>query len=286
MSDTQKTDTGLLPAPGIYRDIAEHIYRAWPYPSQSSLKLFEKRSAAHARYDLLHPKPPTRAREVGSAMHVAQFEPKRFTEEYIAAPAGMDRRTKKGKADWAELEKTGRTILLADEYEHIAGLSFELWAHPVASELLGGEGVNEVSIVWDEHADAGPVRCKARLDRLTYYDGWPTVVDLKKTRDASPRSFIWDIGRYGYHVQAAMYLRALEIATKPLERRFVILAVEDDPPHGVKVYELDESSLAEAQAQLFDCLEQWARCVKTGEWPGYTPEIYGVTLPEKYWRKS
>jgi exodeoxyribonuclease VIII len=271
--------------PGIHRNIPEQVYRAWPYPSQTNLKVFVNRSAAHARYQLLHPSDPTPAQEMGTATHTAMLEPKRFQRTYAAAPEGLDKRTKAGKASWAKLVASGRTILRAEEYDHIDGMSAAIWAHPVASELLSGEGANELSIVWDEHLKAGPVRCKARVDRLTYHEGWPTVVDLKKTRDASPRNFIWDIGRYGYHIQIAMYLRALEAATEPMERRFIILAVEDEPPHGIVDYELDAQSLAEAQGQLFDCLEQWAECVASDEWPGYPPKIHGVTLPEKYWRK-
>lgn len=284
MADEGNTNPNA-PAPGIYRGIEEHIYRAWPYPSQSILKVFEKRSPAHARYELLHPKPPTLAKEIGSALHMAQFELERFRKEYIAAPAGLDRRTKAGMKKWAELEKTGRTILRQMEYEYVAGMGDALWEHPEARELLGGEGANELSMVWDEHTEAGPVRCKGRLDRLTYFEGWATIADLKKTRDASPWSFIWDIGKYGYYMQAAMYLRGLSELTKPLERRFIILAVEDTPPHGIKLYELDEASLEEARAQLFDCLEKWARCVASGEWPGYRGGVDQVTLPEKFWRK-
>lgn len=84
-----------------------------------------------------------------------------------------------------------------------------LLAHPVANQLLfGAEGANELSIVWDEHPEAGKLRCKARLDRLTVFEQWATIVDLKKLEDASPKWIGFRIGDYRYDLQAAMYRRA------------------------------------------------------------------------------
>ncbi len=53
--------------------------------------------------------------------------------------------------------------------------------------LNGGKGMNEVSIVWVDEQTG--LKCKARLDRLTVYRGYPFVLDLKTSKDASPSPF-------------------------------------------------------------------------------------------------
>ena len=48
------------PAPGVYPEVAEAVYRAWPAANYSSLKLFAQ-SPAHVRWVLDHPAEPTPA---------------------------------------------------------------------------------------------------------------------------------------------------------------------------------------------------------------------------------
>lgn len=280
------------PEPGLYRDVPEAIYRAWPCPSQSLLHDLE-RSPAHAYWNLTHPKAPSAAKRFGSATHsIVLMGPEDFERSYMQLPEGLDRRTKEGKAFWADFEmRETREGLKHDEYAAVVKIREALLGHPVASQLLwGADGANELSIVWDEHLEAGKLRCKARLDRLTVFEGWPTIVDLKKLEDASPKWIGFRIGDYRYDLQAAMYRRACAAlddlqGLPPTDRRFVFLCVEPEPPHAIALYELDAQSLAEGDAKLEAHLETWARCEKSGDWPGYPLSVQGVTLPEKFWRR-
>jgi hypothetical protein len=258
------------------------VYRSWEAINQSTLKELD-RSPLHARYALLHPSAPTPAMNLGSAAHTAILEPEHLERTYAQFPAGVNRRTNEGKRIWAELEASGREVLRSEEYGYVCSMRDAVWANPVANALLAGDGRNEFSVVWDEHLEEGPLRSKARLDRVTSLDGWPTIVDLKSARDASAREFRWAIGEYRYYLQAAMYRRALN-ALAHVERRYIILVVENKPPHGVALYELDAASLAEGDRQLEARLELWHRCERKNDWPGYPVDVQSITLPERYWR--
>ena len=153
--------------PGLHLALSRDGYEQIDAPNISRLKHL-RRSPAHARHALLHPEPPTQAQELGQAVHLAVLERDRWEHEYIAAPP-CDRRTKEGKAIWADLEARaeGRTILREAEYELCADLAAAVWSHPVAAEILRGKGVNEASLIWRE----GEGMAKCRLDSLRMIAG-------------------------------------------------------------------------------------------------------------------
>ncbi len=262
--------------PGIYPALDRVAYEAIPGANYSLLKHFA-RSPMHARYEMTHPKEPTDAMELGTAIHTAVLEPERFAAEYVHAPK-VDRRTKEGKATWAAFESDhpGRDYLADDEWAQCEGMAAAVRAHPLASQLLYGQGRNEVTIVWKD-AKTG-LLCKGRLDRFTQFMGWSVVIDLKSARDASQWAFQAAMARLAYHSQVAYYLDGLR-ALADMDRRFLIVSVESDPPHGIMVYELDDQALAEGRAAYRRHLDQYAECVRTGVWPGYREGIWPLSLP-------
>lgn len=274
--DIPVTESGIIVEPGVYRDLGRIQYERIDAVNYSLLKHFA-RSPAHARQEMLCPKKPTDAMELGTAMHMAILEPERFAREYVRAPQ-CDRRTKDGKALWAafEAEHLGRNYLTDDEWIRCDGMTHAVQQHELARTLIYGPGRNEVSIVW-RNRDTG-LLCKGRLDRFTKFMGWSVVIDVKSAANASDAMFPAAAARLGYHVQVAFYLDGLE-AIAPTRRRFLIAAVESDAPHCVAVYELDDDALAEGRRQYQRYLGTYAECKQTGIWPGYPEGIYPLRLP-------
>ena len=251
-------------------------YLAWEACHFSILKLFE-RSALHAREALVHPAEQTAAQLLGQALHTAVLEPNDFEKRYVRAPH-VDRRTKEGKAAWAvfEVEHPHALLLSADEHDACLEMRDAAWHHATAVGLLSGPGANELAVVWED-PDAKR-RCKARLDRLTEFAGWTTIMDVKTTRDASPKGFAREIATYQYQMQNAFYLDGLE-ALAPRERRFVFLAIEKTPPYAVACYELDPGSIELGRRAYKAALSEWSHAEETGLWPGYPPGIRELSLP-------
>jgi exodeoxyribonuclease VIII len=98
---------------------------------------------------MIHPPQPTAAMDFGTALHCAVLEPIRFSKEYIAAPK-VDRRTKEGKATWAafEADNADKSVMDADDFLTVQRMRESAWAHPIAKQLLSGQGHNEVGAVW------------------------------------------------------------------------------------------------------------------------------------------
>lgn len=266
--------------PGLYKGWTYDQYAALAAVRSSDLKGFA-RSAAHARYAMLHPT-DSAAMVLGQAVHVALLEPSIFEASYAVAPH-CDRRTKVGKETWDAFAEANadKIVLKPDEMDLCRSLADSAMQHPIAGKLLTAPGLNECSLVW--HDDATMTACKARLDRLCTYDGFSTIVDVKSTRDASPRGFAADAARLGYHVQAAWYLRGAD-ALSPVPRRFVFVAIEKEPPYAVACYELDEVFLAAGRAECDRALAAYANATATGVWPGYPMKLSTLYAPS--WLKS
>jgi hypothetical protein len=145
-------------------------------------------------------------------------------------------------------------------------------SHPSASALLS-EGRPEVTALWDVDG----VECKARFDWLP--SQFDVICDLKTAADASPEGFATAAGRYRYHYQAAWYSMAAEsngLGPRPM----VFIVVENEPPHCVALYMLDQEAIDAATFRIGRLIEQYAECRHADAWPGYSSEVETLSLPK------
>jgi exodeoxyribonuclease VIII len=223
------------------------------------------KSPAHARAYLDKQPVATKAMEFGTAFHVAILEPKKFAEQYVVFNG--DRRTKEGKATYEELTCSGKQILSTEDMEDIHGMQLSVFSHNAAKKLIE-EGHAELSVTWDDYDTM--VKCKCRPD---WWNG-DVLVDIKTTDDASPEGFMRAIVKYGYHRQAAWYLRGTEA------KKFIFIAVEKQDPYAVGVYELDALSLSQGSYECDRALQIWANANATGEFRAYSDECELLSLPD------
>ena len=264
--------TAVLPAFGLHPRVPFADYLAWDAVNQSSLWEME-RSPAHYRAALERPDEPTDAMAIGSLLHAALFEPDKLGQYVVWA--GGPRNRNPAKADWpiwqAEQIAAGRTII--EDGTAIAkaqGMAAALRANSKAAPFIDGPGDNELSMLWAD-ADTGII-CKGRLDRLAVVGGRRTIVELKTTNDARPWRFRKTVESFGYHMQAAAYTDGM----RTLEGGFtdhVIVVVEQEPPHGVKVYLLGDATMQTGLLIWKRCLAELNRCRTTGVWPAYPDRV-------------
>ncbi len=271
------------PPPGLYPGIDFDTYASWEAVNQTILKGFS-RTPAHVLYSLQTGGETTPALELGWITHLATFEPDSYEQKVKAAPV-LDKRTKKGKKIWADLEADhpDRLIVRFEDDAKARAMAKAIRSHPTARVFLEGRGENEISVVWYEENNGYKIKCKSRLDRYGFLNEWPVIGDLKSTRNAGRRQFERSILDFGYDVQAAHYLAGLE-SLFPIEsgdpyRRFLFLAVESSPPHVPAVYELDDEALEEGNRKRLVYLNKWRECVDSNKWPGYPDGVQIASLP-------
>jgi hypothetical protein len=264
--------------PGLY-DLSWPEYFKLDALSRSVLERM-RRTAAHAyEYETRPHDDTTEAKTTGDAAHAALLEPDRWAQQYVVAPK-VDKRTKKGKQEYADWEASlapDSIVLSPSEYKTAKGIHKAVWANPDIAALVGGEGQNEKTVVWNDPGTS--LLCKGRLDRITTSEGWTVVIDIKTTRNAEPWAFAGDAAHFGYHRQAAWYLRGLRILDER-KRRFLIIAIEKEPPYLSVIYRLDPETVMKAEDDLQALVYRYAECKERGVWPGYPRGVQSLGLPK------
>lgn len=245
-----------------------------PELSQSVLKAVLTKSPAHARYALDHPSESTPAQRLGTAAHVRILEgAEAFSGRYAVAPP-CDRRTKDGKALFAEFEAglNGREIITADDFATIEGMAGAIEAHQLAGRLFRG-GVAEASAF----GKINGIDIKGRFDYFHQTDG--VIVDFKTTLDASPDEAQRYAVRYGLHIQQYIYSEIHRSITGKLPSDFVFVLAEKNPPYGVAVVRLTKAAVDAARGEVERALDIWRQCVRAKTWQGYADGVIEVDLP-------
>lgn len=197
----------------------------------------------------------TPAMKMGTAVHAAILEPELFQAEYIKAP-DVDRRTKEGKAAWAELPSNA-IALRSQEYDQVMSMCTSVRETKVARKLLA-DGEAEASY----YVEMDDLLCKCRPDWVTD----KLIVDVKTTEDASEKGFQRSAMKYGYHRQAAYYLDILAEYGTPKDG-FVFMVVEKSAPYATAFYYATDEMIEKGRAEYKDALDRLKRCFAQDRWP-------------------
>ena len=225
------------------------------------------RSPAHLKAYFEGEANETPALLLGRLVHSAVLEPDLLDDEYIVPP-NINRRTKAGKEEHAEFEKTNehKTVITADQLKLSKAIRDSVYRNKAAKALLC-DGDPEATVVW-ENPETGE-RCKARADWLREN----VIVDVKTTMDARPEAFAKSIANYRYDVSTVHYEEGFDLS------RYVFIAVEKEPPYGVAVYAADDLIRARGKKARDKNLRTYAECKAANEWPGYEEVIKTIHLP-------
>lgn len=270
-------------APGLH-NVSNDVHHADPAVGSSGLKEI-LRSPAHffARYlnPERAPSKVTPALALGTAWHCAVFEgDDEFRRRYSVLPAGLDRRTKEGKALFAEIVATGREPISEEDAAAVLAMSAAARRHPVGRILFANENaITERSIVFPLDALLGKIRPDFMVPPC---DSFPAglIVDGKSAEDARADAFGRAAWNYGYLLQAAWYVdgfqRHFATSKPPL---FVWLAQEKEAPFATQFYRAAPDLLAFGRGQYERAFGIYAHCLRRGDWPAYDGHIVDLKMP-------
>jgi hypothetical protein len=263
--------------PGLYKNLSDTEYFAIDAFSRSFGKDL-KRSPMHAKYWKENPKEPTENLKFGTFLHVGIITPSELKNKYYRS-VKLDKRKGDDKAIDKYLDKQNEGKLEAKPkwFSALQGIIFRLKEHPSARKLLSGVDMREATAVW-ENKKTG-VLCKARADLIN--TELETIIDLKSCNDARSMPFGKDIVNYSYDLQATAYLEGFKAAGVNV-RRFVLIAIEKDPPYAVAVYEVPIEVIIACQNEWHEYLKTYSECKANNRWPGYSDGVQFAEIPN--WR--
>ena len=255
--------------------MTEQEYRSHPGVNKSTLWEIRK-SPKHYKYALENPSEDTPALKMGRAIHMAVLQPEEYCKEYAIIPSGIDRRTKEGKALWAEWSEkhVGQEWLTEAENQEIVSIANAVFQQ--SGGILDG-CETEVPLFWDDPRTG--IRCKCRVDAMKETKDAFIVIDLKTTADAEIGAFTRSAVKLGYHVQAAHYINGV-VANglnhgKPIVWYF--LAVEKKGPYATNLIRADDGLIDEGQFRLMGLMDRLDKCLTENKWPGYGETV--MTMP-------
>lgn len=236
--------------------------------SKSGLDLIAK-SPAHFRYWMDHSREATPAMQKGTLIHTMALEPEKVRDQYAVLPPSIKQR--RGKEYETFLAEVGeRAVLTGAQMEDAKRIVSAVEANPVARKIIADATDIERS-VFAEDFETG-IKCKCRPDIIA----GSRIYDLKTSRNAASRSFAASVRSYRYHVQARFYLDVCQWGGIEVSQFGFIVVDTDSMPYQCTVYHsLASEALSDGLDLYREDLRTYAKCLETGEWPGY-PEEYDV----------
>lgn len=266
-------------------DLSEETYHrddvAGPSLSAHSAMVLDRQSPAHC-YDQ-HP-------QLGGKgpAHKATYDAGNLCHRLILGEGGDivivqadDWRTKAAQEKRNAARAEGKIPVLEKDHEmaSVASAAILLKLDDFGIRLIGK---SEVSAFWEEKTEDGSsVQCRGRMDHLALSAVSASILDLKSCRSAHPDACAQHVDAYGYDIQRAAYVSALETIRPECAGRveYTIVFAEIAPPFVVTPVRLSGEFAALGKRRWMRAVETWERCLRAGDWPGYVADIRTIDPP-------
>ena len=181
------------------------------------------------------------------------------------------------QADYPEYAEAAMAMATNMNKDH--WITFEEPSHPpeqqkIDLDMFGYWVGTQVTLVWTKDG----VECKGVLDRLSLFRDSYIIDDVKCMDDASPHAFGRSVTEYGYDIQHAAYIEAVETLWPHLAGRgdFRFLTFEKKAPFAAVPYHLDGSLQSLGEEKWARAKRIWAPCLATNTWPSYKATRLGA----------
>jgi exodeoxyribonuclease VIII len=244
----------------------------------SKSKLDAARKSGKHLQDMLFgpPRESTAAFDLGTVLHASALPGENPDEIAVRMPDGMKKTTKDGIA--FKKEHQGKIILSPADAYLIDQMMLSLREHPFSASLVNGDlkGKAEQSFFCTD-SETG-LEIKARPDFIL--EDYSLILDLKTTRDASPRGFQRSVAEFRYFIQASHYLDVVEGATGRRPEAFLFVAVEKTRPFSTAVYMADQAMIDLGKQHAREDLNNIAKWMFEDHYPGYSEQVEEISLPK------
>lgn len=219
------------------------------------------------------PKIENDAMRFGKMVHEAILETDKFMSRYVKMPDFGDLRSSKNRESrdrWLSDLPQGAMPIATQDLDRlhriidaIANYRHPETGEPIIVNLLKNT-VFEVSGYFRDPITG--LKCRVRPDVLR--QDLSAMPDLKTTRDPSPQFFSREIWSRGYHVQMAFYAMGVKAITGKDPQLPCFIAVQNEAPFDVAVYECDEVMMERGSKAVRHGLDLIKECMDRQEWPG------------------
>lgn len=269
----------ILTAGGVFDDLPEAEYFSvnllpeWSLSASGITKLLPEPFGgcpAKFQWDRLNPEDPKKHYDFGHAAHRLVLG-KGAEIASIDFPAWT---TKEARAAREAAREAGKTPLLKVEADRAKLMADTLFAHPFAGNAFRN-GKAEQSLIWRDEEFG--IWCRSRLD---YSPNVGTIYANYKTAIAADNeSLARAIWNYGYFAAAAFYIEGIKATGLCENPTYLFVFQEKEPPHLVVCVQPTATQIEWGNIINRHAKSVFARCLRTGVWPGYTDDVIALDLP-------
>ena len=295
--DMPMVDYLAIGRPTLDEETGELVKPAEYFISSGIVKSLYWKSEFHALQQLTGEahKDSSARQKLGSVTHTAVLEADKLDDAYVLLPEPDGKVFTKADGTPSDNPKNTKGYrdavkkLIEDnpnkelvEHEHIVA------AHLVvagidrcrdAKALIEAPGQIELTVIATDPITG--LRVKCRFDKWLTDVGWD--LNLKGCRSAKFWNFQKDVSQMHF-IGAGFYKMVAEWAG--LEwKRSVILALELDPPHVVKPWEMYPDVIDGGERVTRWGLDRLAKAIESETWPAYGDQIEGMALTEFAYRQ-
>ena len=247
------------------------VYQARPEISCSDLKSIGQ-DPARWIWEKEHPKPPTDAMILGSAVHGYVLEPDN-PDNGIVETEHDSWKTSEARQVRAEALDAGRYPLRSQDVTKAKTMAVSLRSHPRVQDIMA-DGQPEVSFFGLE----GFTPMRGRVDWINR--GSRTILDVKTAESVNPADFARVAYDKGYHMSAVHYLDyvASHYGDSPSDWTFVWAIVGKNLPYEAVVAEPFPQLLELGRKQKANALWRYRSCVESGNW-GFGGQTQWIDAP-------
>jgi hypothetical protein len=198
------------------------------------------------------------------------------TSQFVAIPAGIDRRTKDGKAAYEDFLKSneGKRIVSRDMYENVMSMYEVISRNAQACSFLEGSTMERGALYQDNKTG---LKCKFRPDIINLDRGF--IADYKTAASAAPHEFSKAVARYNYHLSAAHYLEGAQRLWPQKIKDYYFIVQEKTEPYAVAIYKMDAADIFRSFELRDQVMKKIQKCIVDNHWPDWSEKILQLSIP-------
>lgn len=167
--------------------------------------------------------------------------------------------------------------LTKNELNQVIGTARAIKKNKKAYNAFHQKGESEISLFWIDEETGLLLKCRPDFlpkDHLL-------VPDYKTCQSVNPNTFYGDFIKYGYHIEAAMYMQGILAVFGDEVETFFFVAQEKEPPFITQVYVPDNGIITFGHKAIRLGIQKYIECQEKGFWDTYSDDVIEMTIAPK-----
>lgn len=164
-----------------------------------------------------------------------------------------------------------------NELNQVIGTARAIKNDKKAYNAFHQKGESEVSLFWIDEETGLMLKCRPDFLPSNHL----LVPDYKTCQSVNPEVFYGDFIKYGYHIEAAMYMDGIFAVFGDEVETFFFVAQEKEPPYITQVYVPDSGIINYGHKAVRLGIEKFIECQQKGFWGSYSEDVIEMTLAPK-----